>query len=216
MKRLFLASILTSLSLVAFGAAAGSSSSIASGKAANAHFSTSSLPIDPALLGRLAARSKTIDSLEGHFVQQKHIAVLPVPLKSTGKFEFRQAKGVLWETLTPIRSTVNLTPTGISFADDQGRVQTAQQAGIEVIAKIFTGVITGELEGLNNYFVVTAMGTDKQWQLSLSPRSANLAAYIRAIELHGGEFTEELTIAETNGDQTHIEFTTDKVVRKAP
>jgi hypothetical protein len=33
--------------------------------------------------------------------------------------------------------------------------------------------------------------------------------------LQGSEFTEQLDIAEANGDKTHIAFTTDKVVRKA-
>lgn len=215
MKKIVIASFIASTSLFAFGATEPQKADAKSeGKASSA----ASVPANnAALLVQLSARSKAIQSLQGHFVQQKHIAVLPVPLNSTGKFEFEQGKGVDWETLTPVRNAVHLTPTGISFEDDKGKAQNpaAQQAGVEVVAKIFMGVITGELDGLNNYFSVVASGSEKQWKLLLTPRSANLAAYIQTIELQGSEFTEQLDIAEANGDKTHIAFTTDKVVRKA-
>ena len=169
-----------------------------------------------ALLAELSAHSKAIQSLQGHFVQQKNIAVLPVPLNSTGQFQFEQGKEVIWEVLTPVKNTVHLTPKGISFDSDQHKNQAApQQAGVEVVAKIFMGVIAGELDSLNSYFLVQASGDIKHWQLLLTPRSPNLAAYINTITLQGGEFTEQLDIAETNGDKTNIRFTTDKVVRKA-
>ena len=204
MKKYLIALLVASLSL---GAGAIETASSVQGTAAN----------NPALLAQLSARSKAIQSLQGQFVQQKHIAVLPMPLNSTGKFSFEQGKGVDWETLTPVRNAVHLTPKGISFEDDKGKSQhpATQQAGVEVVAKIFMGVITGELDDLNNYFSVVASGSEQQWKLLLTPRSANLAAYIQTIELHGGEFTEQLDIAETNGDKTHIAITTDKVVRRA-
>lgn len=179
-------------------------------------FSETQAKNDATLLAQLSARSKAIQSLQGHFVQQKNIAVLPVPLNSTGKFQFEQGKEVIWETLTPVQSTLRLTPKGIRFENEQGKDQAAaQQAGVDVVAKIFMGVIAGELESLDTYFSVHASGDTKQWQLLLTPRSPNLAAYIQNIKLQGSEFTEQLNITETNGDNTNIRFTTDKVIRKA-
>ena len=198
MKRLFIAVLIASTSLLAFGDAASQSNA--------------------ALLAQLNAHSKTIQSLQGHFVQQKNIAVLPVPLNSTGQFQFEQGKEVIWEVLTPVHNTLHLTPKGISFESEQGKAQNSaiqQQAGVEVVAKIFMGVIAGELDSLNAYFAVQASGDIKHWKLLLTPRSPNLAAYLQNIELQGSEFTEQLTIAETNGDKTNIRFTTDKVIRKA-
>lgn len=164
------------------------------------------------LLAQLSERSKAIQSLEGRFVQQKHIAVLPAPLNSTGRFQFTQGKGVVWEVLTPVQNKVALTPKGISFGDDQSASQAARQAGIEEVAKIFMGVIAGELDTLKDYFAVVASGDSRKWTLRLTPHSANLAAYIKRIELQGGEVTEQLDIFEANGDHTHISFTTDKIL----
>lgn len=172
---------------------------------------------DDKLLTQLAQRSQEIQSLEGTFAQQKTIAVLPVPLSSNGRFSFEQGKEVVWETLMPVQSRLTLTPKGISFAGAKGEQKTsaqAQQAGAEIVAKIFMGVIAGELDSLQDYFTLRATGTTAEWQIHLVPRSGNLSAYIANIELRGGEYTEHLDIAEANGDKTYIVFTTDKVVRK--
>lgn len=176
---------------------------------------------DDALLAQLSARSQAIQSLEGKFQQQKTIAVLPVPLNSNGRFSFEQGKEVVWETLVPVQSRLTLTPGGISFADAKGEQKTstqaqaqAQQAGAEIVAKIFMGVIAGELDSLQDYFTLSATGTASDWQIQMVPRSANLSAYITRIELRGGQYTEHLDIAEANGDKTYIVFTTDKVVPK--
>jgi hypothetical protein len=173
------------------------------------------------LLDELVARSQSIQSLEGVFEQQKTIAVLPVPLSSNGRFSFAQGKEVVWETLVPVHSRMTLTPGGIHLDDGSGENQTPaqatsqkQQAGAEIVAKIFMGVIAGELDSLQDYFTLAATGTPRDWQLQLVPRSGNLAAYITRIELRGGEFTEHLDVIEANGDKTYIVFATNKVVRK--
>jgi hypothetical protein len=172
---------------------------------------------DVGLLAQLSARSQTIQSLQGHFEQQKTIAVLPVPISSTGRFSFDQGKEVVWETLVPVQSRLKLTPGGIDFADANGERKPpaqAQQAGADIVARIFMGVISGELDSLQDYFTLSASGTADDWHIQLVPRSANLSAYITRIELDGGEFTEHLNIIEANGDKTYIVFTTDKVMRK--
>lgn len=165
------------------------------------------------LLAQLTARSKAIQAVEGQFEQHKTIAVLPVPLASNGRFAFEQGKKVVWETLMPIQSRLELTPGGISFSDASGA--QSHQAGAQIVAKIFMGVIAGELDSLQDYFSLSASGTAGDWHIQMVPRSANLAAYITRIDLRGGEFTEHLDIAEANGDKTAIVFTTQKLVRAA-
>lgn len=169
------------------------------------------------LLDQLVARSQSIQSLEGVFEQQKTIAVLPVPLSSNGRFSFEQGKEVVWETLVPVQSRMTLTAGGIRLDDASGTDKTpaqVKQAGAEIVAKIFMGVIAGELDSLQDYFTLTATGTPDDWKILLKPRSENLGAYISEIELRGGEFTEQLDIREANADKTHLVFTTGKVVRK--
>lgn len=201
MSRVLIAAFVSLMGLIAANLSAADKAAPASQSAAQNSAS---------LLAQLGERSKTIQTLEGRFEQQKKVAVLPVPLNSSGRFQFEQGKGVVWELLAPVQNKLELTSKGINFGNDQ-QVSSVQQAGVEVVAKIFMGVIAGELDTLKDYFAVTAEGDSTQWVLHLTPHSANLAAYIKRIELRGGEFTEQLDIAEANGDSTLIRFTTDKV-----
>ncbi len=174
---------------------------------------------DAGLLTELTRRSAAVQALEGSFVQTKSIAVLPVPINSTGKFSFDRAAGVRWETLEPVRNSLQLSAGTIKFEDAQGKSLLdgrGPAAGAEIIARIFSGVIAGDLGALNEYFLLTSTGSSADWQITLVPRSPNLAAYIKKIELQGHEFTEQLDIAEANGDSTRIQLTTAKVTRTTP
>ncbi len=177
---------------------------------------------DDALLAELSRRSADIKTLTGTFTQAKTIAVLPVPLNSQGEFRVERDK-VLWETLAPVRSSLEISGGQINFADAQGKslldgTEGADdaKASSEIVARIFTGVIAGDLSALNEYFTAIVSGDSQQWQITLVPRSANMAAYIRHILVQGGELTEQLDIVEANGDNTHIVLVTREIVRAVP
>jgi hypothetical protein len=162
------------------------------------------------LMATLSERSHQIQKLEGRFEQYKTIAVLPVPLHSTGRFEYTKGEVVIWEVLEPVQKIIQLSADGIRF---DGEAKQAPQAAVETITRIFMGVISGELSSLEEYFTIEPQGDSGRWKLLLKPNSANLAAYIQQIEIRGGEYTEQLDIAETNGDKTQVRFTTDNVTR---
>lgn len=171
------------------------------------------------LLTRLGAQTQEIQNLQGRFEQQKNIAVLPVPLMSSGRFALEQGKSIDWQLLEPVQQTIRLSPNGITLesggkAGKLGEAMPAQ--GAETLTKVFMAVVSGQWETLSEYFEIEASGDADKWQLLLLPRSQALAAYIRQIEIRGGEFTEQLDIAEANGDSTIIRLTIDKVVRRQP
>ena len=172
-----------------------------------------------AFLAAFSAKNQTIAHLAGQFEQSKTIAVLPMPIRSSGVFEFTQGQGVAWETQEPIQNRIHLTAQGIDTQSQgsksealQGQDATKSQ-GAGLVASIFMGVIAGDLSQLNRFFTLEANTQGEQWQLVLTPNSPNLAAYIRQIRLEGHDFTEQLHIAETNGDTTDIRFTTTQVKR---
>jgi len=169
------------------------------------------------LLAELSSRNKSINALEGTFAQQKTIAVLPLPIHSSGTFKFSTQQGIEWITLSPISQRLQLTSTGITLGDQALGKQTLnnQPQASAVIAKIFMGLISGELDSLKDYFEIEATGTIEQWQLILKPISANLSVYIEGITVSGTEYTDKLAIFERNGDPSHISFTIHKIERNA-
>ena len=172
-----------------------------------------------AFLAAFSAKNQTIAHLAGQFEQSKTIAVLPMPIRSSGVFEFTQGQGVAWETQEPIQNRIHLTAQGIYTQTADGNSETLQgqdatkSQGAGLVASIFMGVIAGDLSQLTRFFTLEANTQGEQWQLVLTPNSPNLAAYIRQIRLEGHDFTEQLHIAETNGDTTDIRFTTTQVKR---
>lgn len=165
------------------------------------------------LLATLAERSHQIQQLDGRFEQYKSIAVLPVPLHSTGRFNYSAGKTIVWETLDPIQQIIQISPEGIRF---DGATKPTPQAAVETITHIFMGVVSGQFSNLENYFTIEPQGDSSHWVLILKPNSANLAAYIQGIEIRGGEYTEQLEIIEANGDKTKVRFTIDHVTRDTP
>ncbi|PUA27671.1 MAG: hypothetical protein B0W54_14070 [Cellvibrio sp. 79] len=168
------------------------------------------------LLAALGERSRQIQSLHGQFEQQKTIAVLPTPLDSNGRFTVEQGQFVVWELLQPVQQTIRLSPAGITLETDGKAEQigaSMPKNGAETVTRIFMAVISGQWQTLRDHFAIEATGDTGKWQLTLTPRSPALASYIRQITIRGGEFTEYLAIAETNGDNTSIRLVTDKVVR---
>ena len=172
-----------------------------------------------AFLAAFSAKNQTIAHLAGQFEQSKTIAVLPMPIRSSGVFEFTQGQGVVWETQEPIQNRIHLTAQGIDTQTTDGNSETLQgqdatkSQGAGLVASIFMGVIAGDLSQLTRFFTLEANTQGEQWQLVLTPNSPNLGAYIRQIRLEGHDFTEQLHIAETNGDTTDIRFTTTQVKR---
>ena len=176
-----------------------------------------------AFLAAFSAKNQTIAHLAGQFEQSKTIAVLPMPIRSSGVFEFTQGQGVVWETQEPIQNRIHLTAQGIYTQTADGNSETLQNQdnksqdsksqGAGLVASIFMGVIAGDLTQLTRFFTLEANTQGEQWQLVLTPNTPNLAAYIHQIRLDGHEFTEQLHIAETNGDTTDIRFTTTQVKR---
>ena len=168
------------------------------------------------LLAALGERSRQIQSLHGQFEQQKTIAVLPAPLVSSGRFSVEQGQSVVWEVVEPVQQTIRLSPGKIAL-ETEGKTETLGERiprkGAETITRIFMAVISGQWETLADYFAIETRGDAGKWHLMLTPLSPALAGYIRQIDIRGGEFTEQVSIAETNGDSTHIRLVTDKVVR---
>lgn len=172
------------------------------------------------LLATLGERSRQVQSLQGQFEQQKTIAVLPAPLVSTGRFTFEQGQFVVWELVQPVQQTLRLSPAGMTLDIDGKAAEKPGERlpgkGAETITRIFMAVISGQWENLRDYFAIEARGEAGKWHLVLRPRSSNLAAYIRQIDIRGTEFTEQVFIAETNGDSTDIRLITEKVIRRTP
>ena len=160
---------------------------------------------DNSLLEKLSSKAKTIESLNGSFVQQRKITVLPLPLVSAGEFSYHHKSGMVWNTLKPVQTMVIISSQGIQMEDNESVRKTI---GSAQIAKALLGLFSGRLELLSEQFYIEASGNISEWQLHLTPRNKLLAAELTFIDIRGKETTESITIADANGDSSNLTFTT--------
>lgn len=147
--------------------------------------------------------------LRGDFTQSKSVAGFRKPLASNGDFLVSRERGVLWHTRKPFAGELRMTRNEIVATQD-GRVAFQLDAGrepsVRVINNLMFSLLGGDVLALKEYFTIDGKLSGKSWSLTLTPRHAALAKSMRRVDLSGDRYVRQITIDESNGDSTHIQF----------
>lgn len=159
----------------------------------------------------VAERIERAPVLRGTFVQEKRIEGFRNPLRSTGDFVLAAELGVLWETRAPFPSQVVLTRDRIASRQPDGTLRieadATRQPGLAAINATFFALMSGDVAMLSERFNGEAMPLpDNRWRLALTPRPGPLAQAFTTLTLEGGRFVEQVTLHDTQGDETRIVF----------
>jgi hypothetical protein len=161
--------------------------------------------IDPVL-----ARLK-LERLGCKFSEEKHIALLARPLRSTGTITFERTRGIARTTLTPRRQDVVLTTTSLRIRKD-GRTEEIpldKTRDLKAFALIFPTLLRGDRTELERAFEVSLYGSDRDWwALAFTPRTDSLRALVRRVVVFGknGDVAA-LQVTEASGDVTDTQLT---------
>ncbi len=169
------------------------------------------LPVsaDNSLLEALSNKAKNVERLSGVFIQNRKIAVLPLPLISEGEFSYHYQTGMVWNTLKPVQTKIHITSQGIQTENSE---LSPQIVGSAQLAKILLGIFSGSLEALTEQFFIEVNGDITAWHLHLTPRNEVVASQITFIDIRGIETTESVAIADANGDRSDLSFITHELV----
>jgi outer membrane lipoprotein-sorting protein len=152
-----------------------------------------------------------VERLSCKFSEEKHIALLARPLRSTGTIYFERDRGIARTTLTPRAQHVVLTRTSL-------RIRTGTRTEVmpldktkdlKAFALIFPTLLRGERSELERAFELGLHGSDSAWwALTFTPRADSLRALVRRVVVFGrkGEVVR-LQITEASGDTTHTHLT---------
>ncbi len=170
-------------------------------------------PPDPEQGARLAAirgRLERHDPLRAEFVQTKQMAALKRPLVINGHVLVSRTDGLLWVIDRPYRVTYVVRPQGIVEigADGRRNVRTARDVpGLAQVGRVFQALLAADAAALGEYFDTSARGeSGGHWQLDLTPRQPQVAQFIRALRIEGGDYVDSVRLEEGGGDSTRIEF----------
>ncbi len=142
----------------------------------------------PTTAREVAEKLPQLNSVTCKFTQEKTIR--NKTLKSGGNFKFIKDKGVIFETLYPVKSTSTYT----SDSNKQ-------------ISGIITGIANKDYSYINKNFNLFYISSAANWTLALKPKEKSPAfGQLESITINGTKSINKMIIETTNGVTTEINF----------
>lgn len=181
--------------------------------AALATLPTAASAQDAPALDALLARFAALPGLEAHFVEEKRVALLAVPMRSEGQIYFAHPGRLMRRVERPDPSQALISEGQLTMRAG-GRTQQiaiSENPVLRGFVDSFRAVLAGDREQLLRFYraELTARPDDGDdaWTLVLHPRSPELRQFLRVITLRGvGVRIESMHMVEDNGDETRTEF----------
>lgn len=154
------------------------------------------------------ARLAAVPERRARFQEEKRLAALTEPLRSTGRLLYRRPAHL--EKITEGQDPESLVVDGnrlvITEGQDPPRVvdlAAHPEAGAAVDA--IRGPLSGDLAALRRSFAVTATGTPVAWRLVLVPTDPAAARLLARVEVDGADNTPRaVLIRQANGDEDRL------------
>lgn len=169
----------------------------------------------PALLAGTPARGAAVDPVLAHakldrlrctFTEEKHIALLARPLRSSGTIYFARDRGIARVTEAPKPQRAVLTPTSLRLSSGARteEIPLDKSKDLKAFALIFPTLLRGERAELERSFEIALYGRDADWwALAFSPRTESLRALVRNVLVIGRRAElVALKVVEASGDTT--------------
>lgn len=161
----------------------------------------------------LFARMATVRGLEATFTEEKHVALLALPLRSEGRLFFHrpEADGPGWLTRLvekPEPASVRIAPRELRIENRDGTevIDLSRSDKVRTFVVSLVHVFAGDELALRKSYDVAwqpAEDDDAGWTLVLTPKVEPLDKMLQALRLVGrGEAVERIEFVEPNGDRT--------------
>ena len=155
------------------------------------NFSFGNIFENPEKLSNISKNIPELDSIKCKFKQEKRLQNIQKPLVSGGDFEFKKNEGVYFYTTYPVKSTQNYTNKNYKQIND-----------------IINGISSKKYSKLEEEFDFYFEGDSSKWKLGLKPKKNSQAVnYISTITISGGDYINQITISQKNGNKTLLWFT---------
>lgn len=149
--------------------------------------------------------------LRGQFVQMRSLEGFQAPLKSEGRFVVASGRGLIWIVDKPFPTTTVITPAGLvqeARGNETLRLAASRMPFMSRLYDMLSGTMSGDWSQLKEDFTVESSGSDKNWQLRLTPaKSGNNASLpIQEMDVQGDRFVNAVDIRRPNGDRDQLQF----------
>lgn len=161
-------------------------------------------------LSAVLAKFAAVEALTAHFREEKHMALLAVPLVSEGDIYYEKPRSLARHTESPSKSSLVLSDKELSFGDANRKESMGVDAhpALRVLIDTFVSVLSGDQSALLAVadVRVEARGA-KGFRMTVTPKEPNVLKLVRSMVFEGQE--NELTrmeLFDANGDRTVTTF----------
>lgn len=177
----------------------------------------------PASFAELLEGFARTTGLEARFEEEKHLALLAVPLRSRGRLYFAPPKTLLRRVEAPNPQDVLVSNDQVRIRDGGGEqtLDLASRDEVRPLVESMLWIFNGDLDALERTYHVdyarietvdevrarreggAGSSAGGRWRVTLVPRSEPLSQLISALEVRGrGRVADALELRETGGDRT--------------
>ena len=173
-------------------------------------------------LDSVLTRFSRIQGLTLHFREEKHIALLTLPLITEGSLAYSRPGRLARRAGT---ETVLIDGSALRMSDGshEQHIDLGSQPIVRSFVDSFRALLAGDRAAIERSYVIEFASTAATWSITLRPRGAPLNQFLVSLEFHGqGDALVSMTMNETSGDTTtttfsdiddHHHFTSDEAAR---
>jgi outer membrane lipoprotein-sorting protein len=168
-----------------------------------------------ALKARIEQMSKTINTIESDFTQEKNLSVLSEKVLSKGHFVFKKENMLRWEYSVPYKYLIVINKDKIWIKDDKktSKYDMNSNKVFKEINDIMLSCVQGNIFK-SGKFKVVYFESDKYYKLELTPLQKTMKESLKKINMYFDKnvtSVSKLDMIEPNDDYTTLEFVNKKL-----
>jgi outer membrane lipoprotein-sorting protein len=156
---------------------------------------------------QLMAAFSRMPGLEARFVEEKHIALLALPIESRGRIFFARPGLFLRRVESPSPSDIVITASELRVRDDAGdkRIDLDARPEIRPFIQSLLWLMSGAQRPLSDVYNIAFQPEQHgaPWQLTLTPKAEPISRLIAHMRVSGvGLRVDEIRVRELRGDES--------------
>jgi hypothetical protein len=140
------------------------------------------------------------------FVEVRYSSLLEKPIVVFGHLEHRENGSLVRRVESPYEEATELQGENVTVeraGSKPRRFSLDRAPELRGMLASFGAILKGDRRMLEQYFIVTAQGSDARWEIHLTPREDKLRRRLSAIVVNGTESrTKCFTLQEPDGDES--------------
>jgi hypothetical protein len=177
----------------------------------------------PASFAELLVGFEKTQGLEARFEEEKILALLAAPLRSSGRLFFTPPSTLLRRVEEPRRQDILVRGGQVRMTDESGVqvIDLDSQGGVRPLVESMIWIFTGDLDSLERTYQIDYRVADdeenkgQRWEVRLAPKAAPLSQLVEELRVSGqGRTADTMELVETSGDRTRTRILAPDLERK--